>query len=240
LFGARSMSGFESRLPYMINTPIDTTIDAKKRLLLFWKESGVIQDESVLKAFETVPREKFVMSSHKDMAYEDVPLPLIKGQTISQPSTASIMTQALELKKGQKVLEVGAGSGYQAALIANIVGPKGKVVTTEIIPGLAELARKNIAAVGIKNVEVHQADGSIGFPAEAPFDRIIITAAAPKIPEELLQQLSEEGIIVAPVAIDDVSFTQEMIVGKKKNGKVETKSLGYFTFVPLRGKFGYE
>jgi len=116
----------------------------KQRLIDFWKRSGTIKDEKLLKAFEEVPRELFIKNGFEEEAYGDYPLPIGQGQTISQPTTVMIMTQALELKEDQKVLEVGAGSGWQSAIIAKIVGKEGKVITTEIIPELAEFAKNNI------------------------------------------------------------------------------------------------
>jgi len=163
-------------------------------------------------------------------------LPIGYEQTISQPTTVLIMTEALELKKGQKVLEVGAGSGYQAALIGNLVGAKGKVITTEIIPELAKFAKANLKKAKIKNAFVVEYDGSQGYGKEAPYDRIIVTAACPEIPKPLVDQLKEGGIIIAPVG----SFLgQKMVKGTKRKGGLETYSLGDFVFVPLKGKYGY-
>lgn len=209
----------------------------KINLVNHWKENNIITDERLLNTFQEVKRENFVLPELKQYAYEDTPLPIIKGQTISQPTTVMLMTQALELKKGEKVLEVGAGSGYQAAIIARMIGSKGKVVTTEIIPELAELARKNLEKEGIKNVEIIEWDGSKGCSKNAPYDKIIVTAATPKIPSALIEQLRENGIIVIPTG---QMYSQEMIVGVKKKGNLETKSLGYFQFVPMKGEFGFK
>ena len=148
------------------------------------------------------------------------------------------MTQALELKARQKVLEIGTGSGYQAALIAYIIGSKGKVLTTEIVPELAEFAKANLKKAKIKNVTVMQIDGSLGYEKEAPYDRIMITAASPKVPEHLLKQLKDKGILVVPVG--DL-YGQEMLRIRKAKGKgkVKSESLGRFAFVPLKGKEGF-
>ena len=204
----------------------------KKALLEYWVRTGLIKDKRLLKAFEDVPREKFILESHQDQAYGDYPLPIGYEQTISQPSTIMIMLQALELKKTDKVLEVGAGSGYNAALMAKLVK---KVVSVEIVKELVGFARDNLKASGISNVDVVFGDGSIGFEKEAPYDKIIVTAACPTIPPPLIEQLRVEGILLTPVG---GYMGQKMIRGKKIRGKMEYESLGDFAFVPLRGKHG--
>ena len=199
-----------------------------------------IQDENVLDAFEKIPRHLFVPNELLDLAYTDIPLEIAEGQTISQPYTIAVMLEALELKKGDKVLEVGTCSGYNAALIAHIVGKRGFVYTTEIISELAALADKNLKKLDIKqdikNVEVIETDGSLGWQEKAPYDKIIVTAACPKIPEPLVGQLKENGIIVAPVG---PMFGQQMVKAVKQDGKLKKESLGMFMFVPLKGKYGY-
>jgi len=209
----------------------------KNRLIHYWKSSGTIKDERILKAFKDVPRDLFLKDGFGKEAYTDHPLPIGKGQTISQPTTVMLMTEALELKKGQKVLEVGAGSGWQAAIISKIIWPKGKVITTEIIPELAEFAKENLKKAGIRNVEVLNYDGSQGYEKEAPFQRIIITAACPEIPKPLVEQLDDDGILIAPVG--PKFFGQDMIKLIKTKSGITTKSLGSFVFVPLKGKHGY-
>ena len=211
----------------------------KNKLIEHWRSTGTVKDEKILSAFRKIKRENFILDDYLNEAYGDYPLPILKGQTISQPTTIMMMTQALEPKPGQKILEVGAGSGYQAALLAEVVGSggkNGKVITTEIIPELAEFAKRNIEKAGIKNVEVVHADGSKGYEKEAPYDRIMITAACPKFPEHLLKQLKTNGIIVAPVA---AMFDQVMIKAIKHKDSVEKRKLGFFRFVPLRGEHGY-
>ena len=211
----------------------------KSKLIDHWRSTATVTDERILSAFEKIKRENFILEDYLDEAYGDYPLPIHKGQTISQPTTIMLMTQALEPKPGQKILEIGAGSGYQAALLASVVGEKGKVITTEIIPELAEFAKQNIEKAkkaGITNVEVIHADGSNGYAKEAPYDRIMITAACPKFPEHLLEQLKIDGIIVAPVAS---MFDQVMIKAIKHKNIVEKKNLGFFRFVPLKGEYGY-
>ncbi|MEK6868946.1 MAG: protein-L-isoaspartate(D-aspartate) O-methyltransferase, partial [Nanoarchaeota archaeon] len=184
-------------------------MDQKTELMDFWKR-GLGLNESELKAFKDVDREDFVPESIKDRAYEDIPLPILRGKTISQPTTVMMMTRALELKEGEKVFEIGTGSGYQAAIIAKIVGAKGKVITTEVIPELVSFAKQNLAKAGIKNTEVYEDDGSKGMKDKSPFDKIIITAACKEFPKPLLEQLKPEGIIVGPVGD---AYEQEMVRG---------------------------
>lgn len=197
-------------------------------------QRGVVKSAAVRDAFLKVNREDFIPDNHKDEAYGDYPLHIMLGQTISQPTTIAMMLEALDLKKGLKVLEIGAGSGYSASLIAEIIRP-GRVFSVEIIEELAEYARKNVA--GIKNLQIVASDGSIGLQKEAPFDRIVVTAACPSIPPPLVKQLKETGILVAPV---DSMFNQVMIKGRKVNGKLDTEKLGFFSFVPLKGKHGFD
>ena len=208
----------------------------KNQLVNYWKRSGLIKDQKVLQAFEKVPRELFVMGGDEESAYADYPLPIHAGQTISQPTTVVMMTQALELKKGDKVLEVGTGSGYQAAVIAKIVGEKGRVISTEIIPELVKFAKSNLKRAGIKNVKVIESDGSLGYEREAPYDAIIVTAACPQIPEKLLAQLKTGRNLVAPVGS---IYLQEVLKIRKTRKGYETESLGHFAFVPLKGREGF-
>lgn len=210
---------------------------SKKELVEYWKGTKMITDARVLKAFEDVEREDFVPDGELEFAYGDYPLPIGHNQTISQPSTVMVMTQDLEVKEGNKILEVGAGSGYQAALLSKLVGSKGKVITTEIIPDLVKFAKKNLKKAKIKNVEVVCYDGSQGYEKEAPYDRIIVTAACPAIPHPLVEQLKEGGIVLAPVGSS--FFGQKMIKGIKKKGKLKTEFLGYYSFVPLKGRYGF-
>ena len=167
-----------------------------------------------------------------------MPLPLLRGKTISQPTTVMLMTHALELKQGDKIFEVGTGSGYQASIIAKIVGPKGKVITTEVVPELVQFAKQNLKKAEIDNVFVYEEDGSNGMPSEAPFDNIIITAACKEFPKPLVEQLKTDGIIVGPVGNER---EQEMVRGiKDKNGHLELEFLGPFLFTPMYGKYGFE
>ncbi len=207
----------------------------KKALVRRWNESGQIINEAAIKAFIETPREMFVPDKYLDEAYGDYPLPIPCGQTISQPTTVMVITQALELEKGHRALEVGAGSGYQAAIIANIIGKKGTVYSTELISELALLAERNLKKAGVTNAKVICKDGSKGYPKAAPYDRIVISAACREIPLPLIEQLKNNGIIVAPVG--DTSM-QKLIKLRKHNSTFNTKSLGDFVFVPLKGEYG--
>src|SRR3989344_5556862 len=189
-------------------------------------ELGGIRDKEVLATVSKVPREDFVPESLRDSAYENTALPILKDQTISQPFTVAFMLEVLELKKGLKVLEIGAGSGYNAALISELVKP-GKVVTTEIIPEVFEFAKKNLR--DYKNVRVTLKDGTKDIKQK--FDRIIITAASSKVPESLIEALKDPGILIAPVG---PKGCQSMVRITKEDKKIRKGSFGSFVFVPLR------
>lgn len=207
----------------------------KQSLVRYWEKSGIIWDKRAINAFKSLRRESFVLKDYARVAYDDRALPIHAAQTISQPTTVMIMTQALEVRPGHKVLEVGTGSGYQAAILGRIVGDKGMVYSTEIIPELVKFAKSNLKKEKVKNVKVLHCDGSEGYAEGAPYDRIIVTAAAPEVPKPLISQLKENGILIAPVGS---LFTQEMMKIKKKGKGLKTKELGYFMFVPLKGKHG--
>lgn len=202
----------------------------KQELVKYWTQNKIITDKSTIDAFLRVPRENFILSEYKDQAYQDTPLQTKKGQTISQPTTVMIMTQALELKKGQRILEVGTGSGYQAAILSVLVGDKGKVYTTEILKELYDFAKDNLK--NYKNVKVFNKDGSKGLPELAPFDRIIVTAAPTNIPQKLLEQLKIGGILIVPVG--EAYSSQKMLKITHKKDQNIIENLGDFVFVPLR------
>tara|TARA_B100000315_G_C14511823_1_gene557331 strand:+ start:305 stop:946 length:642 start_codon:yes stop_codon:yes gene_type:complete len=209
----------------------------KIELIEFWKSKLDLTKEELF-AFESVKREDFVPFDQKDKAYDDHPLPILRGKTISQPTTVMIMTASLDVKKGDRVFEVGSGSGYQTAILSKLVGKNGKVVSTEVIPELVNFAKTNLLKAKINNVVVHEEDGSKGLPQYAPYDKIIITAACKEFPQPLLDQLKPGGIIVGPVG--DIK-EQEMCKGiKSKEGKLEVHFLGPFLFSPMYGKYGFE
>ena len=196
---------------------------------------GIIQSSAVLEAFKSIDRAWFVPEGLREEAYFDVPLLIPGGQTISQPTTVAILTEALKLEYGMKILEVGAGTGYQAAIIGKIIGPKGRVFTIEYDSELAKLARENLSKTPVSNVEVMVGDGGLGYPQEAPYDRIILTCAAADFPPPLLGQLKPKGVILAPLGS---RFQQWLIRGTKTKSGIARENLGGFLFVPLRGRYG--
>ncbi len=212
-------------------------LELNKKLVEYLKSVGVIKSEKVEKAFLETPRHLFVPKNLIPHAYQDVPLPIGAGQTISQPTTVAIMTELLDVKEGNKVLEIGTGSGWQAAILSRLVGT-GKVYTIERLKSLCETAKNNLKKLDIKNVEVVCKDGSDGLKEKAPFDRIIVTAAVPKIPSILLQQLKIGGKLVAPVGS---LVGQKMVLVEKKRGEIRAEQIpDVFRFVPLRGKYGFK
>jgi protein-L-isoaspartate(D-aspartate) O-methyltransferase len=211
------------------------SIGLKRRLLDGWRESSFIIKKNVLEAFDKINRENFIPKALQEYAYIDIPLPIGYGQAISQPTMVMFMVQALDIEEHSTILEIGTGSGYQAAIMASIA-QKGSVVSTEIIPNLAEFARVNLAREGINNVEVYHCDGSIGFLNRAPFNRIVFTAASPCIPEQLIDQLTEKGVLVAPVGRRN---SMQQLIKICKNGENNSQEiLGNCRFVPLRGLLG--
>ncbi|NOY87634.1 MAG: protein-L-isoaspartate(D-aspartate) O-methyltransferase [Deltaproteobacteria bacterium] len=194
-----------------------------------------IKDPRVLEAMRKVPRHLFVQETQRGSAYEDYPLPIGEGQTISQPYMVALMTEALNLTGEESVLEVGTGSGYQTAVLAELAC---KVYSVERIPSLTGQARKTLDSLGYKNVLVRLSDGTLGWPEYAPFDRIIVTAGAPSIPEPLVEQLVEDGILVVPVGS---SLSQELIqLTRYRDGSIRKRKLGGCVFVRLVGKHGWE
>lgn len=208
----------------------------KQELIDYLVRYDYVKSERVKNAFLKVERENFVLKEYKTRAYNDCPLPILAGQTISAPSMIAIMLEALELKWGQKVLEVGAGSGYNAALLCEIVGDE-NVFTIERIPELVDFAKENLKKSGYK-AKVVLGDGTLGYQPEAPYDRIIVTAAAPKIPLPLISQTKIGGKIGIPIG--SRHFYQDFIVATKTSQeKIEKKNLGGCAFVPLIGREGF-
>ncbi len=181
-----------------------------------------------------VPRECFVPPDEQHLAYEDMPLPIGLEQTISQPLIIALMTEALELTGSEKVLEIGTGSGYQAAILAELAR---SVVTTERFPTLAQQARKVLDDLGYANIEIYPAEETLGYQREAPYDAIMVTAAAPQVPADLLAQLAIGGRMVIPVGSRHV---QELLKITKKKRKNVVQNLGGCRFVPLVGKGAWE
>jgi len=206
----------------------------QKELVKMLMAEGLLKSRRVIKAFEEVPRENFLPESLKGLAYSDTPLPIPGGQTISAPHMVAVMSEYLDVRDGQKILEIGAGSGYQAAILSKMA-PRGKIYTVEVVPELTEFAKKNLA--DYKNVHVFSGDGSIGLPEYAPYDRVIATAGCPSIPKPWMDQLKENGRIVAPVG---GMYEQRLILLEKKNGKILEADLNFpCVFVPLRGLYGW-
>jgi protein-L-isoaspartate(D-aspartate) O-methyltransferase len=204
------------------------------RLIEHIRSIGYLKSINVEGALRRVPRELFVPEEVRQLAYRDAPLHIGKNQTISQPSTVVAMTEALDIKKGQKILEIGTGSGWQSAILAKLVGDKGIVYTIEIIDDLVKMAKQNLKKLDIKNVKVIKGDGSMGLEKYAPYDRIVVTAGSPEIPKPLLKQMKSDGILVIPVGN---MYLQKMFVVDKTGKK---KDIGNFMFVPLRGKHGFK
>jgi len=187
-----------------------------------------ISDSAVLRAMDEVPRELFVEDAQAEFAYADQALPIACGQTISQPFVVAYMTEQLQVRGGSRVLEVGAGSGYQAAVLAHLAD---EVVTVERYRTLAEAARERLERLGLANVRVVIGDGLAGFPGRAPYDRIIVTAAAERIPETLLDQLADDGIMILPVGPH--SEAQRLVRLSKTAAGVAREDLIAVRFVPL-------
>ena len=206
----------------------------------------VLRSPNVISAMKRVPRGAFLPERSIEYASVDAPLPIGKGQTVSAPHMVGIMTEALELNRGSSVLEVGAGCGWHAATLAEVVAPKeasrsehGHVFTVEIVAELAQLARENIMHHGFGDrVTVAHGDGSLGHPDQSPYDRVLVTAAAPEIPPPLLKQLKTGGILVIPVG-SALLFQSLLRVRKKANGSLVKENLGGVAFVPLTGRFGH-
>jgi protein-L-isoaspartate(D-aspartate) O-methyltransferase len=192
-----------------------------------------IQDERVLEAMRKVPRHMFVDEALREQAYNDHPLPIAEKQTISQPYVVALMTESLELTGREKVLEIGTGSGYQSAVLAELAD---RVFSIERYPDLAYRANSVLQKLGYKNVIVRVGDGSLGWPDDSPFDGVVVTAGAPKIPQPLVDQLAMGGRLVVPVGD---RFGQDLILVRRMADGIRKTSLGGVRFVDLVGKWGW-
>lgn len=215
----------------------------RRQLVEYLIREGVLKSENVIRAFLKVPREEFVLPEYRNSAYEDHPLPIPKGQTISAPHMCAMMCELLAIEKGCNILEIGTGSGYHAALCAEITSPtdsptSGYVVSVEYFPELAEYAKNNLARTGYDDrVHLLVCDGSSSVPTSRRFDRILVTAAAPRIPSYLLELLNAPGRLVIPVGS---TFYQILtLVEKDQEGNIREIKMGGCIFVPLLGKYGY-
>lgn len=192
-----------------------------------------ITDPRVLEVMGRLPREAFVPPAYASQAYADNPLPIGVGQTISQPYIVALMTQCLRLSGNEDVLEIGTGSGYQTAVLASLAR---RVYTIERFHELAESAQSVLSRLGFDNIEYYIGDGSCGWPEKRTFDRILLTAAVPRVPQPLLDQLADGGILVVPVGSES---TQMLVSVKKKHGRVTTEPVCGCRFVKLVGKYGF-
>jgi len=214
--------------------PGDEFEKARERMVDLQIVRRGIKDPRVIAAMKKVPRHFFVPESMRSQAYEDHPLPIEEKQTISQPYIVALMTEALQLKGHEKVLEIGTGSGYQTAILAELAD---KVFTIERIPLLAEKARKRLEELGYKNIVYRIGDGTLGWPEEAPFDGILVSAAAPSIPQPLIDQLAMGGRLIIPVG-DRLS--QELVLVERVPEGIRKSFLGGVRFVDLIGKWGWK
>jgi protein-L-isoaspartate(D-aspartate) O-methyltransferase len=217
-----SMSGFE---------------EERNRLVDSLVSRGYVTSEAVGKAMRRVPREEFLPKDVRDEAYIDSPLPIGEGQTISAPHMVAIMAEQLDLRPGQKLLEIGAGSGYHSAVCAELIAPDGHIYTIERISSLATFAEDNLKRTGYGDlVTVILGDGTKGLPDKAPFDRIFVAAGAPDIPTPLTDQLSDGGKLLVPVG---GRYYQDLIKVERKGKKLFKENMGGCIFVPLIGEYGY-
>jgi len=218
--------------------PVETSVDfatLRREMVEFQIAARGVRDPRVLEAMRTVPREAFVPERLAELAYEDTPLPIEEEQTISQPYVVAAMAEALELGPDDRVLEVGAGSGYAAAVLSRIAR---EVWAIERHRTLADLAQKRMEKLGSTNVHIRHGDGSLGWPEHAPYDAIAVAAGGPEVPPALIEQLAPGGRLVIPIGPDP--RLQELVrVRKRQDGGVERENLGAVRFVPLVGEQGW-
>ena len=213
--------------------PLTERMEEREKLLAELESGGYLNDPRLEEAMLGGPRHVFVPKELRDAAYEDRPLPIGFGQTVSAPHMVAMMSTALRLEGGENVLEIGTGVGYHAAIVKALVGPKGRVTSVEFLPELAQLAKKNLKAAKQK-VEVQEGDGAKGWPANAPYDAVYITCAIPDVPEALVEQLKEGGHFVAPLGITRC----QLMAGRKIDGELVLDDLGPCLFVNAQGELG--
>jgi len=199
---------------------------SNQELVKYLKSTGVLKSPQIVRAFEKIDRADFVREDFVDDTYGDYPLPIGLGQTISQPTTVAFMLELLEPKEGEKILDVGTGSGWTAALLGVIVGRSGRVLGTELVPELVEFGRANLLKCGIPNVRILQAGKTLGLPGEELFDRILVSASAEKPPRELINQLKIGGVMVVPILNSIWRIT-------KMSKEIKKEEFPGFVFVPL-------
>jgi protein-L-isoaspartate(D-aspartate) O-methyltransferase len=211
----------------------DASAAERRRMIETQIRKRGVSSPRVLEAMASVPRHEFVPLKFRNEAYADKPLPIGEGQTISQPYMVAAMTEALELSGSERVLEIGTGSGYQAAVLSLLVQ---QVITVENHTSLALAAQERLTNLGYENVHVHNGDGSAGFPDAAPYDAILVTAGAPEIPQAFASQLQEGGRLVIPVGDRD---NQELVRGRMENRELKFRVLFHCKFVLLLGRYGW-
>jgi protein-L-isoaspartate(D-aspartate) O-methyltransferase len=214
----------------IVPSPTDAFLDLRLAMVGQQIEGRGVTDPAVLEVMRRVPRQLFVPADEISMAYGDYPLPIGYGQTISQPYIVALMTESLEVKTGDRVLEIGTGSGYQAAILAELGA---EVYTMEIIPELAQQAAERLRSLGYDKMQVRNADGYFGWQEHAPYDAIIVTAAPDHLPQELLSQLRDGGRLVIPIGPQGA--IQTLWLFQKSEGEVSARNLGQVMFVPLTG-----
>jgi protein-L-isoaspartate(D-aspartate) O-methyltransferase len=234
LLGPGDLLPPRSPAPNALETPGTESpefLEARESMVQNQIENRGVIDPEVLAAMKAVPRHEFVPDEYLDQAYADHPLPIGHGQTISQPYIVALMTESLQLEPGQRVLEIGTGSGYQAAVLAEM---NVEAYTIEIIPELVEAARTLLDDLGYANVVVLQADGYFGWEEHAPFDAIIVTAAPDHLPQPLANQLAEGGRLIVPIG--PIGAVQTLWLFEKIEGELQATNLGGVRFVPLTGE----
>ncbi len=217
-----------------MEAPKDLYNSEREEMVCYQIERRGVRDKRVLAAMRKVPRHLFVPSDEWEYAYLDAPLSIGQGQTISQPYIVAVMTELLGLQGNEKVLEIGTGSGYQTAILCELAK---EVYSLERLPLLAEAAQKRLEELGIKNVRISSGDGTLGWQAYAPYDGILVTAAAPHVPESLLAQLAEGGRLVIPVGHH---FSQVLQLWQREGGQLHSEDCMGVVFVPLIGKDGWQ
>jgi protein-L-isoaspartate(D-aspartate) O-methyltransferase len=217
----------------MVGRPVDSEFRGARQRLVETLQSKGIRDLAVLRAFEMTPRHAFIPTGLRHRAYEDAPLPIGNGQTISQPWVHARYLELLRLTGKERVLEIGTGSGYQTVLLAHLAA---QVFSIERIPALLQSARENIQRAGVNNVSLLLGDGTIGWREYAPYDAILVGAGAPSIPQPLLDQLAEGGRLLIPIGDRE---EQRLVVADRKNGQIEQHEVAPVRFEPLVGHHGW-
>jgi len=219
-----------------MDSPDAEMVKRREQMVARQIEGRGIYDSALLAAMREVPREAFVSEAYGDYAYDDGPLPILENQTISQPYVVALMIEALNLKPGDRVLEIGTGSGYAAAILSRMVA---EVYTVERLKSLAKYARQNLRSLGYDNVFVRTGDGTLGWPDYAPFQGIVVSAGGPQVPQSLRGQLAVGGHLVIPIGKEQRS-QQLVLVTRQGEDKFKEKKMGHVRFVPLIGQQGWE